>query len=308
MIVLGQKYRFHPLEKEQIQKLFPDFKELHYSDKSSEEILRFIEQEIDSNHSKLIVLNTKVQIPNEIIARLTHLQFEQEINYITIEHFLEKYLNKCYIPEEQRDISFLEKIKPFSPLQYLIKRCVDFSITIPLGIIILPIVIYTIYRIRKESPDGPVLFKQKRVGKNGREFECIKFRSMRTDVNYFNHYTQKDDPRIFPWGAIMRKTRLDELPQLINVIKGEMHLIGPRAEWNELVAKYEEKIPFYNERHLIAPGITGWAQVMYPYGANVEDARQKLMYDLYYIKNWSLWLELKTAIKTILVMLGKKGL
>jgi len=137
-----------------------------------------------------------------------------------------------------------------------------------------------------------VLFKQKRVGKDEKEFYCYKFRSMKTDIDYFNHYTQKNDPRIFKWGDFMRKSRIDELPQLINVFKGEMHLIGPRAEWSELVNNYEKEIPDYHLRHIVAPGITGWAQVNYPYGANLEDTKQKLMYDLYYIKNWSLWLEI----------------
>jgi lipopolysaccharide/colanic/teichoic acid biosynthesis glycosyltransferase len=106
----------------------------------------------------------------------------------------------------------------------------------------------------------------------------------------------------------MRKSRLDEIPQVWNIIKGEMHLIGPRTEWDILVAQYESQIPYYNERHLVRPGITGWAQVMYPYGANVEDARQKLMYDLYYIKHWSLMLELKIVWMTIMTVLGRKGL
>ena len=106
----------------------------------------------------------------------------------------------------------------------------------------------------------------------------------------------------------MRKTRIDELPQLLNVLKSEMHFIGPRAEWNILVESYEKEIPYYNERHIIRPGITGWAQVNYPYGSNIEDTKQKLMYDLYYIKHWSIWLELKVVWKTILVVLGKKGI
>ena len=131
---------------------------------------------------------------------------------------------------------------------------------------------------------------------------------MRTDVEFFNHYTQEDDPRIFSWGKIMRKTRLDELPQMWNILKGEMHLIGPRAEWIELVEKYEKSIPYYNERHLVAPGITGWAQVNYPYGQNLEDTKQKLMYDFYYIKYWNIVFELKIVWMTAMTVLGKKGL
>ena len=307
MIVLGRKYKFLPSEEAYLKKRFSHYKIIRYTDKAPDEVLEVLKKEVDANHPALIVLNTKAHVPDEIIAYLTKLQFEKKIRYLTIEHFLEKYLHKCYIPEDQNDISFLENIKPYSPAQYLIKRLVDFGIAIPLGIFTLPIMLYAAYRIKKESPDGPIFFKQKRVGKNGMEFECVKFRSMRTNVKFFNHYTQENDPRIFPWGEIMRKTRIDELPQLINVLRGDMHIIGPRAEWNELVQKYEKEIPYYNERHLVAPGITGWAQVNYPYGKNIEDTLQKLMYDLYYIKNWSLTLEIKTAIKTALVMIGKKG-
>jgi lipopolysaccharide/colanic/teichoic acid biosynthesis glycosyltransferase len=127
------------------------------------------------------------------------------------------------------------------------------------------------------------------------------------DGCHFDPYTQKDDDRIFPFGHFMRRARIDELPQLFNVLKGEMALIGPRAEWDILVSEYEEQIPYYNERHLVKPGITGWAQVNYPYGTGPEDAKQKLMYDLYYIKYWSIWLDIKIAFKTIGVVLKRKG-
>ncbi len=186
------------------------------------------------------------------------------------------------------------------------KRLIDYLVAIPPLILTLPIMLYSIYRIKKESPDGPIFFKQTRIREKGTPFTCIKFRSMRTDIEFFDHYTQENDPRIFKWGAIMRKTRIDELPQLFNVLKGEMHIIGPRAEWNELVSKYEKRWSFYHSRHLINPGITGWAQVNYPYGKNLEDTYQKLMYDLYYIKNWNIWLEIKTIFKTALVMLSTK--
>jgi len=169
--------------------------------------------------------------------------------------------------------------------------------------------LYSAYRIKKESPNGPIIFSQKRVGLKGEEFVCYKFRSMVPDAEKGKpQFASEDDPRIFKWGAFMRKTRIDELPQLWNVLKGEMHMIGPRPERKYWVEQFKENIPSYDQRHLIAPGITGWAQVNYPYGANEEDARQKLMYDLYYIKNWSLWLEIKTIFKTIQVMVGGKGL
>jgi len=125
---------------------------------------------------------------------------------------------------------------------------------------------------------------------------------------HFDPYTKKEDSRIFPFGKFMRKSRIDELPQLWNVLKGDMHLFGPRTEWCILVENYEKEIPYYHERHLVRPGISGWAQVMYPYGANTEDSRQKLMYDLYYISHWSVWLEIETIIRTIGVVMGRKGL
>jgi lipopolysaccharide/colanic/teichoic acid biosynthesis glycosyltransferase len=199
------------------------------------------------------------------------------------------------------------KARPYTKLEYAFKRFIDYLIGSILLILTSPVILYSIYRIKRESPDGPILFKQTRIGKDGVPFECYKFRSMRTDIHYFNEYTQENDPRIFPWGEIMRKTRIDELPQLINVFKGEMHLIGPRAEWNRLVEKYEIIWPYYHERHKVAPGITGWAQVNYPYGKSIKDTYEKLMYDLYYIKNWSLWLEIKTIFKTITTMVGMRG-
>ncbi len=201
-----------------------------------------------------------------------------------------------------------ESIRSYNSFEYFLKRVVDFSITIPLLLLTSPLFLYSAYRIKKESPDGPILFKQARIGKDEKEFTCYKFRSMRTDVDFFDKYTQNKDPRVFKWGAFMRKTRIDELPQLFNVLKGDMHIVGPRAEWSELVKEYEQEIPKYHLRHIVKPGITGWAQVNYPYGRNIEDTKKKLEYDLYYIKNWSLGLEIKTLLKTVLVVLGKKGL
>jgi lipopolysaccharide/colanic/teichoic acid biosynthesis glycosyltransferase len=171
-----------------------------------------------------------------------------------------------------------------------------------------PILIYARFRIRKESP-GTSMFKQLRVGYKNKEFKCIKFRSMRLDAEANGaQFASENDPRVFAWGEFMRKTRIDELPQLLNVLKGEMHFIGPRPERLYWIEQFEKEIPYYNERHLVRPGITGWAQVMYPYGANAQDAKQKLMYDLYYIKYWNIWLEIKVIWKTILVVIGKKGI
>ena len=297
MLVIGEKYKFNEIEFEKLK---------NFNIKYIEPNIKKVKKTLENDDFEFIILNIN-QANDELIKFLTNLELNGK-KFLTIEHFLENYLGKIYIPEDNSNIDYLDEIKPFTKTDYFIKRVIDFSIAIPLLILTTPIMAYSAYRIKKESPDGDIIFKQTRIGKNKKPFTCYKFRSMRTDIEFFDHYTQENDPRIFPWGKFMRKTRIDELPQLINVIKGDLHIIGPRAEWDELVKKYEKIWPYYHLRHLNAPGITGWAQVNYPYGKNIEDTRQKLMYDLYYIKNWSLWLEIKTIFKTIKVMIGGKGL
>ena len=203
-------------------------------------------------------------------------------------------------------ISKSNNSKGYSKIQYIQKRIIDLIIGSSLLVVTSPVVLYSIYRIKKESK-GPIFFKQSRIGHDKKAFTCYKFRSMHTDA-HFNPYTQENDSRIFPFGNTMRKMRIDELPQLFNILKGEMHLIGPRAEWDILVRDYEKIIPDYHDRHVVAPGITGLAQVCYPYGRNVEDAKKKLAFDIEYINNWSLWQEVKVVFKTIEVVLGKKGM
>ena len=199
------------------------------------------------------------------------------------------------------------QLKEYSKFTYFQKRLVDFLISALLIIVSLPIVAVIVIRIKKESP-GPIFFKQTRVGLHGKKFTCYKFRSMHIhNTTHAGMYTQDQDLRIFPFGQFMRKTRIDELPQIINIIKGEMHLVGPRAEWDILSEKYNESIKDYQKRHLVRPGITGLAQVSYPYGRNSYDTEQKLNYDLKYIKNWSLFSELKIVLQTVGVVLGKKG-
>jgi lipopolysaccharide/colanic/teichoic acid biosynthesis glycosyltransferase len=208
--------------------------------------------------------------------------------------------------EKKTKSSTYAVLKGYTKIQYIQKRVVDFLVGGSLLLFSLPIIAYTVYRIKKESP-GSIFFKQSRIGLNGKPFTCYKFRSMHVNSK-FNPYTQENDSRIFPFGNTMRKMRIDELPQLLNIIKGEMHLIGPRAEWDILVKDYEKIIPHYHDRHLVAPGITGLAQVCYPYGRNVEDAKKKLEYDMKYITNWSLKKEIMVIFKTIKVVLGKEGI
>jgi exopolysaccharide biosynthesis polyprenyl glycosylphosphotransferase len=154
---------------------------------------------------------------------------------------------------------------------------------------------------------GPWFFAQTRIGKNHVPFRLYKLRTMRPDAPEGARYTQPSDPRITPVGRFLRASRLDELPQIWNVLRGDMSLIGPRAEWDKLVADYEREIPCYYFRHLVKPGITGWAQVNYPYGASLEDTVRKLEYDLFYIRHFSFTLDASIVLKTIHVMLFGKG-
>lgn len=163
------------------------------------------------------------------------------------------------------------------------------------------------YAIQKLQSPGKFFYLQKRVGKNKIKFDVLKIRTMHEKTSH-DPYTRENDKRIYPFGNKLRIHRLDEIPQIINVIKGDMHLIGPRAEWDILADDYEKKIKHYDIRSIVKPGITGWAQVMFRYGSNIEDSKQKLMYDLYYIKNWSVWLELEIGIRTFMVIFKKGGL
>jgi lipopolysaccharide/colanic/teichoic acid biosynthesis glycosyltransferase len=161
--------------------------------------------------------------------------------------------------------------------------------------------------IKLDSP-GPIFYSQQRTGLNGKTFKVHKFRSMYQDAEKRGvQWAQERDPRITRVGYWLRLMRIDELPQVWNVVKGEMSLIGPRPERPQFDAQLKEAIPYYDIRYLVKPGITGWAQVLYPYGASIEDAYEKLSYDLYYIKNYSIWLDIAIFFKTIRVVLLGKG-
>ena len=176
------------------------------------------------------------------------------------------------------------------------------------ALISLPIALLTALLIKLESP-GPVLYRQERVGKNGRVFTIMKFRSMRTDAEKDGPVwaSKEGDARTTRVGRVIRKIRVDEIPQFWNILKGEMNFVGPRPERPHFVSQLAEEIPFYEQRHLIPPGLTGWAQIKYPYGASVEDARQKLQYDLYYIKNQSFALDAVIMFETVKTILFGRG-
>jgi len=195
------------------------------------------------------------------------------------------------------------------PLRLISTRTLDLTGSLIALALALPFMLLTALAIKAEDGwQAPVLYRQRRVGLAGRPFNVLKFRSMRTDAEIDGRprWAQKRDPRVTRVGSLIRKIRLDELPQLLNVLRGQMSLVGPRPERPEFVAELAERIPYYVERHCVKPGITGWAQLCYPYGSSEQDALEKLQYDLYYVKNHSLLFDLAILLQTAeVVFLGK---
>ena len=192
-------------------------------------------------------------------------------------------------------------------VNWRIKRALDFTFATLVFIAVSPIVVLLMVLVWITSP-GPALFVQERIGLAGKKFKLFKLRTMivhAPDVG--QRWTAKQDERITPIGRVLRRYRLDEFPQLINVIRGEMSLVGPRPEQPDIVSELEAEIPFYDVRHIVKPGISGWAQVNYPYGSSVSDARRKLEYDLYYMKHYSFFLDLYVVVRTLHVVVSSGG-
>lgn len=214
------------------------------------------------------------------------------------------------IPVEHINPSWLVQSSGFliTPFIRLLKKILDVLFASLLLAVCLPFFPLVALAIKMDSP-GPIFYFQKRVGLHGRQFTIYKFRSMTMDSEKESGaaWAQENDPRVTRFGTFMRKTRIDELPQLINVLKGDMSFIGPRPERPEFVEQISRVTPYYAERHAIKPGITGWAQIMYPYGASLGDSVEKLRYDLYYINNLSLFLELFIIFETIKIVLFRRG-
>lgn len=269
-------------------------------------LLPHLDHESAPTYEGIVVAADLTRLHPEVIRRLGIIHFE-EMPVFSMESFYKTYWTR--IP--------LHKISPSWPLEAdyvlvqhsaysVIKSLLDLGFALLAVVILSPIIIMVALAVL--ICDGrPVFYSQQRVGLHERRFTIHKFRTMRNDSDRHDPYTREKDPRVTMLGGLLRMTRLDELPQLWNVLKGDMSVVGPRAEWFRLVEEYEREIPHYHFRHLVRPGITGWAQVNYPYGASIEDAFQKLSYDLYYIRHFSLRLDAEVILKTIYIMLFGKG-
>lgn len=222
--------------------------------------------------------------------------------------FYEMLLGKLYV--KQINPSWLIFSDGFrkSPLKSAMKRTGDIILSSIMLVMLSPMILITAILIKIDSK-GPVIFSQERVGQNGKGFYVHKFRSMVTDAEKSSGpvWASEDDNRVTRVGRVIRKLRIDELPQLWNVLKGEMSFVGPRPERAFFIKQLEKNVPYYSERLTVKPGLTGWAQVSYPYGASVEDAIEKLNYDLFYTKNMSFLLDLLIIFRTVKIVLFGKG-
>lgn len=258
---------------------------------------------------KSIVLGVPFEtLPSRCVADLVHARL-RNIPVQTQAQLVEELMERTPITIGDRSW-FLNEDKVHaanSPVYLGFKRLTDILVAGILFVICLPVMIITAILVRATSR-GPSLFTQVRVGLWKETFTIYKFRTMYTDAEKNGaQWAQKNDPRVTPIGAFLRKSRLDELPQLWNVLTGDMSLVGPRPERPEFNAMLEEQVPYYDLRHLVKPGLTGWAQVCYPYGAGVKDAIAKLEYEIFYIKNAGTWFDLRVLMRTVAVVCGLRG-
>jgi exopolysaccharide biosynthesis polyprenyl glycosylphosphotransferase len=254
----------------------------------------------------IVVKESGRELPADIPLKLVRLYFAGIPTY-TLEIYHQLYWRKIPLYRINPIWLFQEGFRiAREPVFERIKRISDIVLAVTGLVLSAPIVGAAALAIKLDD-HGPVFFAQTRIGRHRIPFKLLKLRTMRATTGEGDPYTRKGDARITRVGRLLRTARMDEFPQLWNVLRGQMSLIGPRAEWDRLVSEYERDIPCYHFRHLVKPGITGWAQVNYRYGQGVEDTLRKLEYDLYYIRNYSFMLDASIVLKTLHVMILRKG-
>ena len=261
---------------------------------------------IAETKTEVLIVNDELFASQNLIENLFEL-LENNIRIISLTKFYEQTANKIPLASLSK-MWFLDNQSEHAADSFdRLKRVFDFCLSLLLLIITLPLFPLFILIIKLDSP-GPIFYRQKRVGLNGEIFWVIKFRSMIKNAEKNGaQWTSKNDARITRTGKFLRRTRLDELPQLMNILQGHMSFVGPRAERPEFTEELARKIPFFKQRLLVKPGLTGWAQVNYKYGESVEDALEKLQYDLFYIKNRNWYLDLSIILKTIRIVITGAG-
>jgi sugar transferase (PEP-CTERM system associated) len=268
-----------------------------------EQLLDIVESEqIDKIIVTLPDRRGKLPVSDLLICKMRGIEVED------VTTFREKFNHKIMLDTLQPSWMIFSSDFTVSPFQRLFKRLSDIILA-SLGLLLATPLMILVTAIVKLGSHGPIFFVQERVGQYGYPFVLIKFRSMYTDAESLSGpvFAQQRDPRIAPLGGWLRRLRLDELPQLFNILRGDMSFVGPRPERDYFVKQFQREIPFYMQRLSIKPGLTGWAQVNYPYGETIEDTVEKLQLDLYYIKNMSLFLDLLILLKTVKTILLMRG-
>jgi lipopolysaccharide/colanic/teichoic acid biosynthesis glycosyltransferase len=251
-----------------------------------------------------VVLDRTAQSDDSIVAQAAELH-EAGIRVRTLSLFYEQWLGKLPLSELERVSLFFDIGEVHRARYGRMKRILDGGLAL-LGVAALGVTIPFVLLGNRLGNRGPLFYRQSRVGKSGREFSILKFRTMRSD-NVGSTWTTEGDPRITPFGNWLRRTHLDELPQVLNILRGDLAFVGPRPEQPLYVAELTGKIPFYRLRHLVRPGLTGWAQVKYPYGASDLDAFEKLQYEFFYLRRQSLAFDLRILSRTLRTVMGRTG-
>lgn len=267
---------------------------------------RPLEDVVRATAATAVVLDRVALGDESIVAQAAKLH-ESGVRVRTLSLFYDEWLGKLPVSELER-IGLLFDIGELHRARYgRIKRILD-TLGATAGAVALVLVIPAVWVGNKLGNRGPLLYRQARVGKGGREFEILKFRTMTAgSAGAETKWTTEDDPRITPFGAWLRRSHVDELPQVINILRGDLSVVGPRPEQPRYVEELESKIPFYGLRHLVRPGLTGWAQVKYPYGASEGDALEKLQYEFFYLRHQGLLLDLRITGRTLRSVLGRGG-
>jgi lipopolysaccharide/colanic/teichoic acid biosynthesis glycosyltransferase len=256
-----------------------------------------------ASRANMVVLSRSAQASEEVVAQAALLH-QQGTRVRTLSLFYEQWLGKLPMSELERVSLLFDIGEVHAPGYARVKRLLDVVLSAA-GLVVLGLVLPLVAVANVVGNRGPLFYRQRRVGRLGHEFTILKLRTMRASTT--TDPTVEADPRVTPVGRIWRRTHLDELPQVVNVLRGDLSVVGPRPEQPHLVARLSEKIPFYGTRALVRPGLTGWAQVKYHYGADDVDALEKLQYDVYYLRRQSFALDLRIVLRTLRHVMGLEG-
>ena len=268
---------------------------------------RPLEACVEAERATVVVLDRTAQVEPTVVSQAAALH-EAGIRLRTMSLFYEEWLGKLPVSELER-VSLMFDIGEVHRARYgRVKRLLDLALA-GLGLVPLALVVPVVWVGDRIANRGPLLYRQTRVGKGGEPFEILKFRTMRPapDGAVHNEWTSEDDPRITPFGKLLRTTHLDELPQVVNILRGELAVVGPRPEQPAYVDELTEKLPFYSMRHLVRPGLTGWAQVKYGYAGDERDALEKLQYEFFYLRRQGIALDLRIVGRTLRSVTGRQG-